>query len=370
MRSFSTYLNESQIQDIVCLSGQVIRQFLNEGAKDPVYDGAYAQILSQFERTPDLYSDTALVAYGADIEKAINHPVRIEVRRRLDGEGAAQVAARGICGTHRDACIESFKKHDLFQSGQVEVKKSGQQSFEFNVAGVDKVLPIKYLIKNFTSVLQRMRYTPGTHVDARVTQTVFVADGDGTMYAKPQMGHLPVLQDSTAYEPLCEYLHLGGIFILVSGNSLERTVQRVKDLDAHLKGRVLVAANGGADFAIFGEDGELHVLEAYRQDALHLSQDALNFKEADFVYVGDDGASTGNDFVVFQAFGLERSVVVAALGAKETDPWLEDNCVGGFEQGTARLLKEVNTLAQQRHHEPLFSGKHVKKWIQQLQTSA
>src|SRR5208283_3286800 len=89
---------------------------------------------------------------------------------------------------------------------KIHLKLAGTSSIEFNVEGVDKSLPIRFLQGAFEDVLKQMAYQPGPHIDARQTKTVIAADGDDTIYDGPRLGILPTLGESPVHEVLCAYL--------------------------------------------------------------------------------------------------------------------------------------------------------------------
>ena len=99
----------------------------------------------------------------------------------------------------------------------LHLKLAGTSSIEFNVDGVDKALPIRFLQGAFEEVLKEMDYQPGPQINSRVSKTVIAADGDGTVYDGPRVGFFPTLAESPVRDVLCAYLQAGGVFMLVSG---------------------------------------------------------------------------------------------------------------------------------------------------------
>ena len=106
------------------------------------------------------------------------------------------MVAKGIWGPKRaQAAADIAQKCKELGIG-MHLKLAGTSSIEFNVDGVDKSLPIRFLQGAFDEVLKEMNYQPGAHIDSRQTKTVIAADGDGTIYDGPRVGFLPTLAES------------------------------------------------------------------------------------------------------------------------------------------------------------------------------
>ena len=154
------------------------------------------------------------------------------------------------------------------------MKLAGTSSIEFNVDGVDKSLPIRFLQGAFEDVLKEMNYQPGPHIDSHKSKTVIAADGDGTIYDGPRVGFLPALAESPVKDALCAYLQAGGIFMLVSGNDLNRSFKRLVDaLPKEVYCRVLVAANGGAELVYVNPREKQYLFQVIESRRLDLAQD-------------------------------------------------------------------------------------------------
>ena len=220
------------------------------------------------------------------------------------------------------------------------MKLAGTSSIEFNVDGVDKSLPIRFLQGAFEDVLKEMNYQPGARIDSRKSKTVIAADGDGTIYDGPRVGCLPTLAESPVKEVLIAYLQAGGIFMLVSGNDLNRTFKRLVDvLPKEVYCRVLVAANGGAELVYVNSKGQAVPVSGYRKQALDLAQEKSQQQVLDMFYIGDDGSKEGNDYPAFKAVGFKHSVLVAPEFLADYDPGLKSGHVGGLLQGTRNFLE-------------------------------
>lgn len=334
-----TFIKQKDLQTIIQLSGHAIRDFLSR-ADAGQYTGEANAAIRSFQLKPSDFSNDKLIAYGTGTFEAVNHPVRIEVRGKT-GDGAAQMVAKGIWGPKRtQAAAEITQKCRALQLG-VHLKLAGSSSIEFNMDGVDKSLPIHFLQGAFEDVLQEMNYQPGSCINSRQSRTVIAADGDGTIYDGPRVGFLPTLAGSPVCQVLGAYLQAGGIFMLVSGNDLDRSFKRLIDgLPQEVYCRILVAANGGAELVYANQQGEAVPILSYRKRALDLARDQSHHHVLDMVYIGDDGATEGNDYCAFKAVGFEHSVLVASEFLPDYDPLLKPSYVGGLLKGTQKYIED------------------------------
>jgi len=349
-----TYLPKEDVQSIIELSGQMIRKFLSTG--DPTYfqGDARASIVA-FRNNPMEFTDQSLVSKGANIDLAHQYPVRIELRG-VNHLGAAQVVAKGVWGVQREDLVDVIRQELQLKGKKLLARTAGSSSFEFNRLGVDKSLPLRYLRVAWPSVLEQMRYTPGPSINALATRTVIAADGDGTVYDGPKTTYLPMLKESVVFRPLMEYLRAGGIFMLVSGNDINRTFKRLTDgLPKEFYGRVLLSANGGADLVTIDANGSPVFDQRYRAHALNLSQAAAQFPNLDIVYIGDDGSPNGNDRAAFETVGFDRCVLVAPAFDITFEPFLIPVYVGNTMEGTRRYLELVNKHIVKHAHQPVFN---------------
>jgi len=334
-----TLISHKNLQTIIRFSGHAIREFLTH-ADASKFRGEAKTAITLFQSNPLNFSDDKLVAYGWDTVAAIDHPVRIEVRGDRP-EGAAQMVAKGIWGPKRTQVAKEIGKKCQELGLGLHLKLAGTSSIEFNVEGVDKALPIRFLQGAFEEVLKEMHYQPGARIDSSKSKTVIAADGDGTIYDGPRVGLLPSLADSPTKDALIAYLRAGGVFMLISGNDLNRTFKRlVEALPQDVYCRVLVAANGGADLVHVNSKGQAVPISGYRKQALDLIHDKSHHLELDMVYIGDDGAKEGNDYPAFKAVGFKNSVLVAQEFLADYDPALKEGYVGGLLQGTREFLEK------------------------------
>ncbi len=351
----STYLSKDVVNDIIDLSGASIRKFLSTG--DPTYfqGDSQASILA-YKANPLNFSNHNLVSHGADIEKAHQFPVRIELRG-VNHLGAAQVVAKGVWGVQREYLVDNIRDQLKANGHNLFVRTAGSSSFEFNQAGVDKSLPLRFLRVAWGKVLDQMHYTPGPLINARQTRTVVAADGDGTIYDGPKTTFLPMLKDSVVFESLMEFLHAGGVFMLVSGNDINRTFKRLTTgLPKEYYNRVLLSANGGADLVTIDANGSLIFDQFYRTEALKLSQHHAQFPVLDIVYIGDDGSPNGNDRAAFETVGFDRCVLVAPTFDITFEPMMIPVYVGSTMDGTHRYLTQVNQWIKRNPHQPVFGN--------------
>lgn len=334
-----TLISHKNLKTIIKLSGNSIRDFLSH-ADAGRFRGEAHMAINVFKANPRSFSNGRLLAYGSNTASATNHPVRIEVRGKTK-EGAGQMVAKGIWGFKRaQAAREIFQKCKELKLG-IHLKLAGTSSIEFNVDGVDKSLPIRFLQRAFDDVLKEMDYQPGSHIDSRISKIVIAADGDGTIYDGPRVGSLPTLAESPVRDALCAYLQAGGIFMLVSGNDISRTFKRlVPLLPPQVTGRVLIAANGGAELVYVNTKGQAVPVSTYRKHALEIIHDkSRRYHDVNMVYIGDDGSKEGNDYPAFKAVGFKHSVLVAREFLASYDPALKPCFVGGLLQGTKKYLE-------------------------------
>ena len=333
-----TFISRSHLKTIIGLAAQAIRDFLSH-ADASQFKGEARGAITSFQVNPADFSDEKLVIYGSNTAQAINHPVRIEVRGETS-QGVAQMVAKGIWGPKRTEAVADIAEKCKQMGLSLHLKLAGTSSIEFNVEGVDKSVPIRFLQEAFDDVLKQMNYQPGSHIDARQTRTVIAADGDDTIYGGPTLGVLPTLAESPVREVLCAYLRAGGVFMLVSGNDLGRSYKRLVDaLPADVFCRVLVAANGGAELVYVNAKGQAVPVRGYRQQALDLASDVSGRPVLDMIYIGDDGSKEGNDYPAFKAVGFKHSVLVARKFLAEYDPALKPGYTGGLLQGTRKFLE-------------------------------
>jgi hypothetical protein len=334
-----TLISPKHLDILVGLSGQAIREFLS-GANAAKFKGEAHAAINGFQAHPDDFTDQKLIDYGADIVAAIDYPVRIELRGKTT-EGVAQMVAKGIWGPRRAKAAAEIAEKCRELNINVHLKLAGTSSIEFNVQGVDKSVPIRFLQGAFEEVLREMNYQPGPKINSAVTKTVIAADGDGTIYDGPRMGSLPTLAESPVKEPLIAFLRAGGIFMLISGNDINRTFKRIADvLPKEVHCRVLIAANGGAELIYVDAEGHASPILGYKVHALSVAQDKSLHHKLDIFYVGDDGAREGNDYPAFKTVGFDHSILVAKEFLADYDPALKSSYVGGLLQGTRQFLED------------------------------
>jgi hypothetical protein len=318
------YLTAPQVKDIVRLCGQQIRLFLSE-SDAANFRGDAKTAIAAFKETPEEFSDEALLAKGSDVSQAHKFPVRIELRG-ASSVGAAQVVAKGVWGKARTTAIKSLRKELVPYKDELIVRTAGSSSFEFNRAGVDKSLPIRFLQVAWEDILDQMGYVPGK-INSRKDRIVIAADGDGTLYEGPKTTHLPTVKDSPAFVPLLNYIKNGGIFMLVSGNDLNRTFKRlIEGMPKEVYSRLLLAANGGADMACVSPEGKPVFIKDYRTTALDVAAEKNRVPILDIYYLGDDDALDGNDRAAFETVGPKRAVLVRTLFDTQAflEKWLHE----------------------------------------------
>lgn len=371
MSKQSTLIQSEEARELVSAIGGLIREFLSfvsgagagtifsqvDNNKDALHnmEPAIKEAAVRFRERPDLFQDDKLVGYGAEYTTAVAHPVRIEVRQVAGEPGVAQIAARGITGEFRRIVLEFFREHAHIPADRFYVRLSGRASFEINIAGVNKALPLHYASERWEAVLEAIAYKPGPGVDARRTRTLIAADADGTTWDSPRDGKAPELNTSAALPALTEYLRHGGIYLIISGNHLDRTVARVgRHLEVDCRRNLLISANGGANLVYFNEAGDPVESEEYRSEALAVA-DAKSSFALDAVYLGDDGRPSGNDREAFEAIGPEHSILVANPASTDIIPFLTTRTIGGLVDGTRRVLEYVNGVIREHPHQEIFT---------------
>jgi hypothetical protein len=377
MENHSTFLDATKLKIIVQAAADEIRSFLgfvqhpHDGSafdsQDPDgslwagLSGDMRRFAAKFARDPGAFSTSAMLRMGEGLEAAIKNFVRIEVRRTKGVAGAAQVVAKGIEGDFRIAAMRSIRRRPGLGESQVAIKFAGRTSIEFNVRCVNKALPFRFLRHHWAQTLSMMAYTPGSHLDARMSHTLVAADGDGTIYGGPTLTKLPTLKSSPARKALNEYLKLGGVFVLVSGNDLERSAMRLKHgLEATSLHRCILVGNGAASMYVYGYGGRLREVADYRRHALRYVKTAGKGESLDAIFIGDDGHTYGNDMDAFQEVGLQRSFVVGH-DKKFLDARLRGRFVAGGLSAAKRLFEEVNAAVRSCKRRRVFTPKALKK---------
>ncbi|MBZ0165761.1 MAG: hypothetical protein K8I00_03065, partial [Candidatus Omnitrophica bacterium] len=241
---------------------------------------------------------------------------------------------------------------------------SGNASFEINIKGVNKALPLHFLSVRWDDVLGECGYHAGKFIDAARTRTLIAADGDGTTWDSPQDGRAPTLQESPVQAPLLTYLRQGGIYLVISGNHLDRTIHRVREhIPVEIRPQMLIAANGGANLVRFTPTGEACEVGGYHTAALEVIGPTVPEMTLDVIYLGDDGRQSGNDREAFEAVGAERSILVANQTPADIIPFLADKTIGGLTQGTRRALEFVNRLVREHPHKETFTQANIRELV-------
>lgn len=380
LSNLSTLIDEKNAQQLTKVIGRLIRDFLSF-VNDPESGGIFAEVDNNrktlqniepaikelaglFRDQPGLFEDEQLVGYGENYARAMAHPVRIEVRRVPEVNGVAQIAARGIYGPFRTVVIEYLKAHARVSAEKYYVRLSGNASFEINIQGVNKALPLYYLSVKWEDVMRECGYHAGVFIDAAKTRTLIAADGDGTTWESPQNGRAPTLHESPVHAPLLTYLRHGGIYLVISGNHLDRTINRVRDhIPVEIRPQVLIAANGGANLVRFTSTGDAREVGGYHTAALEVIRPTVPEIQLDAIYLGDDGRQSGNDREAFEAVGAERSILVANQLPADIIPFLADKKIGGLVHGTRRALEFVNRQVQDHPHNKIFTRANIQDLV-------
>lgn len=371
----TTYLTQDDVECCIRFSAMEVKEFyslfLNQNQSSPYAALMQGFHLDQHPRLKDvvlhvtadrtqLFVDN-LIKNGEGDEAHI-HPVRMEVRASQGISGASQIAVRGVYGNFRSITLARFNQNDDIRARDLSIKMSGRMSFEINVCGVDKALPLHYLTKYWKFVCEQMGYQPGNIINAFETPMLIAADADGTTYGFPTTKGLPRLEESAAFDAICKYLTSGGIYMIVSGNRMSRTLKRVVDsVPRDLRNRVIITANGASDMAVVQGDGQFMCLDHYREHALDVLEKSIKPVALNTLYLGDDGHVDGNDYAAYDAVGLERCIVVCEQN--KADDTLKPQCVGGHEHGTAKIIDKINQDITASQGTLTLSSEYVKKVI-------
>ena len=386
MAENTTFIDPAHVNELVMIAGNEIRAFLDKLAETTKHSNLSRvdnnqTILSQVEPAivdkvkhfisdPAAFSDQELVARGNDFQKALTHPIRIEVRTLPNVEGAAQIAVRGISRRFRKPAVERMNATDLLSTNSFYVRMSGSASFEINRIGVDKALGINYLRHKWDLILKTIKYKPGDRLDCRKTRTVICADGDGTTFAGPSLSKAPTIQGSRAYDDIVKYLAAGGLYVIISGNQLQRTISRVKGfVPNECISRLMIVANGGANMVYFDNRGEVWELTDYREHGLDCLKADAELKDLDLIYIGDDGRQSGNDREAFEAVGVDRSILVAKAETDDIIPNLIDRRIGGLEAGTQKVMEFVNERIESNPKQLVFTAESLSALFERSRDS-
>lgn len=380
MLNNSTFISDVDTKKLAKLCAEQIREFLNflnypdkasiysevknrkknfSQIESPIFDKA-----KHFQKTPNTFSDRNLIKYGQKVAEAVGHPVRIEIRKVEGISGTAQIAVRGVYGIFRTYALNNIISHKAYDPDRFFVRLSGNASFEINRHGVDKALPIKYFCHKWHEVLNKIQYTPGSCIDSFRTNSLIAADGDGTTFDSPRLNEAPGLDTSAAYTALLRFMELGGVYVIISGNHLERTITRVqKFIPKNVISRLLVAANGGANLVYFDPKGKVKEIQDYRKNALACIRSEKPKDVLDLIYIGDDGRFSGNDKEAFEEVGPGRSILVAKDTTDDIIPFLRPNHIGGLVAGTRSVLEFVNQWVVLNPRKKIFTKNTIDKII-------
>lgn len=280
---------------------------------------------------------------------------RAEVRKV--GDSAVQFALSFPDGALRERFVSDVLP-TLMIDCEYSCNKAGSTTLELAPKGVDKALPLRYLAHRASHLFTEMGVKRGP---------LLVADADGTLWEKPEKGVDPLSHglEGAIKEQIVAFLEKGGVLVVNSGNDFERVTAKVsaglRDRPELLQ-RIAVFGCGGSTLHLFGEGGAPREIVDYRLTARSLLGDgapATPQEELAWVYVGDDHKLSGNDAPPFQYIGPERSVCVSDKGPKDFGSHLKGaRHYSGFQEGTARFLKEVNARLKAGVLDPFVDGGH------------
>jgi len=299
--------------------------------------------------------------------KAAGEKPRIE--ERMIGTDVVQLAL----GFKDNAERTEFYKfiEGKVPEGLIELRTAGSTTVEVAIKGVSKSTSIRFLNDpvRFGAALDQMGYIPGAKINARLHRSIVVADADGTIWETPRVGESPELRNlgnSPARDDILEYLRIGGILVINSGNDPMRVTDKIleglpEEERASLQKNILLGASGGNALLCFTGDGDIEEIDGYREVAHKLPETSeINM---DVVYLGDDARPTGNDWDAFELVGPERAVCVSTKRASSLPLELQPCAIQGEENGTKQFFKVLCQRAMPG--EKLFDKESVSSIVKE-----
>lgn len=350
-------IDKSTVNDIADLATDVFNVYLKE-IRDAILSNQEEQI-SELTRFDNLLEAALHSNPHASRDTYIknNDIPRIELRGQDEQGGYAQIAIIGLVGTYAEEFVATL--NDKFHQFGLSAKFGGTMTIEVNREGVDKALALDFLEANFEAILNLIDYEQGSHIDVRKTKTVLAADFDGTLCPAPNSVYSPGLDESILNKELIDYVDMGGLLFIITGNDLNSTVDRIRSskyLNTHNLRQIIVAANSGSQMIYFDDKGEQHTVLEYNRNALkYLGHESRNTK-LDLVYLGDNASADGNDFPAFERVGFQNSISVAT---KNIDKRLQQNNVGNGLEGTKIILEFIVEKALKNPRSKLFAADDI-----------
>ena len=211
--------------------------------------------------------------------------------------------------------------------------------------------------------LREMGYKEGSKINTLKTKTFLCVDGDGTIYAGPKQDKFPLLEESECCYLIKKYLEYGGVLVLISGNEIKRTINRIETvISEDLRNRVIVYANGSADMVIGNNKGEWKEYKDYSNNALKYKNIEQESRMIDWIYIGDDVAEKGNDYPAYNFVGKEKSLCVGDINGIKKEEWLWGQHIKGYEKGTAKFLEQMIEDIN-RVNKNIFTKENIERWV-------
>ncbi|MCI5052680.1 MAG: YdcF family protein [Simkaniaceae bacterium] len=297
--------------------------------------------------------------------KGLNQKPRVEVRE-VSGE-PVQLAIALKDSDQRGRFID-FMAGTGFDIPGFEKRQAGSTTVEMGVEGISKSSSINYLAipEHFAHALEFSGYMPGSVIDARETQSIVIADADGTIWETPRSGEEPEarnLANSPTQEALLDYLRNGGVLAINSGNDPQRVARKIlvgipfAEREALLP-RILIGVSGGNALMAFAKDGRAVEVPGYREEALTMPKEGQVRPDFDVIYLGDDGRARGNDMDAFNAVGPDRSICVSNLTQGIPDV-AKKNQIYGKERAVAHVFRAISSVMVPG--KPLFSDDNLEQ---------
>jgi dTDP-4-dehydrorhamnose reductase len=290
----------------------------------------------EFSINEEKYSRENLLHNGNSLVP--DQSFRIELDAALDGS-IRQILFNGIPDPFRAIAKSRMEKalgSDLF------ISIPGRTSIEIKAQKVNKNDAVSFLENNFDTVLDEMGYGQGV-INVRQTRTVIAIGGDGTLWSAPNIGDMPTFSDSITFGPIIEYLKMGGVLQIITGDSFKRSLDRIEGKDGvpvALRRQIILSTSGGATFYVYDKDGHLKEFPDYKFDVLRQDMGS-GHQKLDILYIGDDESKEGSDYVVFKNVGFGRSVLVTDKPFSLVPEELRRSYVGRNHSGTKDVLEAV-----------------------------
>lgn len=291
---------------------------------------------------------------------------RLEIRKAQNGD-IIQIMMMFQTKSQRDLIYQR-----LALKKKMEVNICGESSLDIRPNQVTKALAINFLEHHFDEILDQMGYraNPFLPIQAHLTKTIVIADGDGTIYD----GHAPrnnfkggLFADSPAKQAIFDYLEAGGILAICSGTALERI--RARFLEGfppekrHLLSNIMLFGSGGANLATFAPNTQLIEFFPYRKYAFVKTKKNQPVPKIDAVYIGNDEQIVGNDYPAFKKMGFDHAICVTNRDPEKIPTELQTNAIASNMSATSAFLDSATEFAYKNPGQKLFTPEQISQFV-------